>query len=367
MKTVTIKTRNMKTKFLLLPILTIVTLFFISCSNDDDPTTISEYTDATTFFNELDYSGSVLISKNGSDILRTGFGLANKSTAQENTINTRFRIGSVSKTLTGMGIVQLKRDGLINSFDQSLSDFDDSFPHGNQITLRHLLSHQSGLPDYVPMVEPNAKSGQSFTPETILEIVKNQVSENGLNFEPGSSVAYSNTNFLILALLIEELSGNSYENYITENVLEPLNMTETEMGNDEISGENYAQGYNGNENVSEYPMQIAFGAGCWTSSVTDLEKWCRAAMGDNWFSPDEKQAIFGEDVPEETTAFELAWFRSKIDGKTFLWHGGDIDGFASLIGFVPESNSVLITLSNEQDDSGTNRNAIIETIVKNEL
>ena len=63
MKTVTIKTRNMKTKFLLLPILTIVTLFFISCSNDDDPTTISEYTDATTFFNELDYSGSVLISK----------------------------------------------------------------------------------------------------------------------------------------------------------------------------------------------------------------------------------------------------------------------------------------------------------------
>ena len=266
-----------------------------------------------------------------------------------------------------MGIVQLKRDGLINSFDQPFSDFDDSFPHGNQITLRHLLSHQSGLPDYVPMVEPNAKSGQSFTPETILEIVKNQVSENGLNFEPGSSVAYSNTNFLILALLIEELSGNSYENYITENVLEPLNMTETEMGNDEISGENYAQGYNGNENVSEYPMQIAFGAGCWTSSVTDLEKWCRAAMGDNWFSPDEKQAIFGDDVPEETTAFELAWFRSKIDGKTFLWHGGDIDGFASLIGFVPESNSVLITLSNEQDDSGTNRNAIIETIVKNEL
>ncbi len=357
----------MKTKFLLLPILSFVTLLFISCSNEDDPITISEYTDATTFFNELDYSGSVLISKNGSDILRTGFGMANKTTAEPNATDTRFRIGSVSKTLTGMGIVQLKRDGLIESFDQMLSDFDDSFPHGNEITLRHLLSHQSGLPDYVPMVESAAKSGQTFTPETIFEIEKDQVAENDLNFAPGTSVAYSNTNFLILALLIEELSGESYENYISTKILEPLNMTDTEMGSNEISGENYAQGYYGNENVSEYPMQIAFGAGCWTSTVPDLEKWCRATMGDNWFSPDEKNVIFGEDVPEESTAFELAWFRSKIDGKTFLWHGGDIDGFASLIGFVPESNSVLISLSNEQDDSGTTRNTIIETIVNNEL
>ncbi|WP_321996729.1 serine hydrolase domain-containing protein [Draconibacterium orientale] len=357
----------MKTKFLFLSILSFVTIFLISCSNDDDPITISEYTDATTFFNELDYSGSVLISKNGSDILRTGFGMANKNTAEPNTTGTRFRIGSVSKTLTGMGIVQLKRDGLINSFDQALSDFDDSFPHGNQITLRHLLSHQSGLPDYVSMVESDAKSGQTFTPETIFEIVKNQVAENNLIFTPGSSVAYSNTNFLILALLIEELSGDSYENYITSKILDPLNMADTEMGSNEINGENYAQGYYGNENVSEYPMQITFGAGCWTSTVADLEKWCRAAMGNSWFSPDEKNVIFGEDVPEESTAFKLAWFRSKIDGKTFLWHGGDIDGFASLIGFVPESNSVLISLSNKQDDSGTTRNKIIETILKNEL
>ena len=358
----------MKTKTYTLILLISTITFFNSCSDDENNLpTPDEYTDAQTFFEEIDFRGSVLISKDGSDILRTGFGEANKSAGTLNDMDTKFRIGSVSKTLTGMGIIQLKRDGLITDFDQPLSDFDEGFPHGNEITIRNLLSHQSGLPDYVQMVETAAKSGQAVAPEDIYDVIKEYVAEHGLDFEPGSSVAYSNSNFLLAALFIETLSEESYETYIKTHVLEPLNMNDTEMGTDTISGEEYAQGYNGNTNVSTYPMSVAFGAGCWTSTVTDIEKWCSAAMGDNWFSAEEKEAVFGGDVPEGTTMFGLGWFNSTLGGKTFYWHGGDIDGFASLIGFVPESNGIIVTLSNQQDDTGEKRNLIIETVVTKEL
>ncbi|WP_053182223.1 serine hydrolase domain-containing protein [Sunxiuqinia dokdonensis] len=356
-----------KRLYTLILFLSVLTLFS-ACSDDENPLpNPGDYTDALTFFEDIDFNGSVLISKNGDDILRRGFGEANKSGGVLNNADTKFRIGSVSKTLTGMGVVQLKRDGLITGFDQPLSDLDADFPHGEEITIRHLLSHQSGVPDYLPFVETKAKSGEQISPEDIYTLIKTYLSDTDLDFEPGSSMAYSNTNFLIAALLIEELSGETYEDYIKANVLTPLDMTDTEMGTDEISGEQYAQGYNGNANVSAYPIEITLGAGCWTSTVGDLEKWCKAAMGDEWFSADEKELIFGGEVPAESTVFGLAWFKSKISGKTFLWHGGDIDGFASLIGFVPESSGVVIALSNQQDDTAAKRNSIIETIVTKEL
>ncbi len=358
----------MKTKFYT-QILSIVILTFVcACSNNEkDLTYRGDYTDAPTFFGDINFSGSVLISKGGSDILRSAFGEANKSTGLLNDTDTKFRIGSVSKTLTGMGIVQLKRDGLLSSFDQPLSDFDADFPYANEITIRHLLSHQSGLPDYLPLVEPGAKNGEEISAEDTYAMIKTYFVGNALDFTPGSSVAYSNTNFLIAALLIENLSGEAYEDYIRTNVLEPLSMADTEMGTDDISGETYARGYNGNTDVSAYPMEIALGAGCWTSTIGDLEKWCKAAMGDMWFSADEKDLIFGGEVPAESTIFGLAWFKSKINAKTFFWHGGDIDGFAALMGFVPESEGVIIALSNQQDNTGAKRNLIIETIVKEEL
>lgn len=118
-------------------------------------------------------------------------------------------------------------------------------------------------------------------------------------------------------MLIENLSGKTYEDYIKSNVLTPLNMTDTEMGTDEISGEQYAQGYNGNTNVSEYPMEITLGAGCWTSTVNDLEKWCSAAMGDEWFSADEKEAVFGEMCPTKVLLLVSHGLKAKLMAKHF--------------------------------------------------
>ncbi|WP_346856640.1 serine hydrolase domain-containing protein [uncultured Draconibacterium sp.] len=349
-------------------ILLLFSILLYSCGNEELPLpNDSTYTNAQTFFEDLKFRGAVLISKNNNDILRTGFGEANSQTGELNNDTTKFRIGSVSKTLTGMGIVQLIRDGLITGLDQYLSDFDADFPNGNSITIRHLLSHQSGIPDYVPRIEGQAKSGQSFTSDDIYNEIKNAITENGLDFAPGTEMHYSNSNFLIAAVLIEQLSGKTYSSFIKQHVLEPLQMNDTEMGNSTIGGSVYAQGYNGSNNVSNYPMNITLGAGCWTSTVGDMEKWCKAAMGDNWFTAAEKKAIFESDIPMESTIFGLAWFNSNIFDKTFHWHGGDIDGFSALIGFVPQNQGIIIALSNEQDDTAQKRNKIIETILNEEF
>ncbi|WP_297091405.1 serine hydrolase domain-containing protein [uncultured Draconibacterium sp.] len=358
----------MKTQFYIHTLLVATLVFLSACTSDENELPdIENYSTAFNFFEAASFNGSVLISKNGDDIFRGSFGLANKETGILNDLETKFRIGSVSKTLTGMGIIQLKREGLITDFNQPLSDFDTNLPQANQITISHLLSHQSGIPDYLPLVEKEAKSGEQISAEEIYEEIKLYLAENDLDFTPGSSMAYSNSNFLIVALLIEELSGESYENYIKSRILNPLNMMNTEMGTETILGANYAQGYNQNVNVSQYPMAITLGAGCWTSTVSDLEKWCQAVMGNDWFSADEKELIFEGQVPNESTIFGLAWFKSKVNGKTFCWHGGDIDGFSSLIGFLPEQNGIIITLGNKQDNTGKLRNRIIETIISNEF
>jgi len=350
-------------------ILFLCLISILACSKEDDPTPVNpgSYVDAAAFFESIDFQGTVLIKRGSTDVLRSGFGYANAEGGTWNTPTTKFRIGSVSKTFTGMGIIQLWRDGLLTNLDQPLRDFDPDFPRGDEITIYHLLTHQSGLPDYVGTFEGLAKSGQYFDPEDIYEVIAESVAEDGLQFNPGQNIQYSNSNFLLAAILIQELSGQGYHAYIQEKVLQPLDMNQTEPGANTITGADYAQGYHGQENASNYPMYIALGAGDWTSTVADLEKWCAAVMGDQWFSPAEKDLIFGGDVPDEATAFGVAWFKSNINGQSFFWHGGDIDGFSALIGFVPEDEGMVITLSNQQDDTGGIRNQIIETILQEEF
>ena len=214
----------------------------LACSKEDDPTPVNpdSYVDAAAFFESIDFQGAVLIKRGSTDVLRSGFGYANAEEGTWNTPSTKFRIGSVSKTFTGMGVIQLWRDGHLTSLDQPLSDFDSEFPRGDEITIYHLLTHQSGLPDYVGPFEDLAKSGEYFEPEDIYEVISQSVAEDGLQFTPGEYIQYSNSNFLLAAILIQELSGQAYHNYIQEKVLQPLGMDQTEPGANTITGADYA-------------------------------------------------------------------------------------------------------------------------------
>lgn len=364
-----IKKRTVMTtlhKLLMAFIIAILTLF-TSCSSDDDNNTASiDYTTAENLLTDINFQGYAIITKNGNDLVRQGFGLANENTALPQDYQLAYRIGSVSKTLTAAAIIQLKRDGYITSFNQTLDEFDSEFPNGNQISIAQLLSHQSGIPDYQFVVEDAAAQGSFFDEEDIYEVIIELITENGLNFTPGAGKQYSNSNYLIAALLVEELTDMSYHEYIQQNIFNPLQMTNTYRGTDHINPNTHAEGYNNGSANSIYPMNLAFGAGDFSSSPKDMEVWTNAVKT-NWFSATEKEDIFAQDVPSGYVDFGLGWFTTQEGNITLYWHGGDIDGYWSMIGFVPEYNATIVLLSNKQDDTGIQRNTIIEELLTNEF
>lgn len=347
---------------------TVLCIVLTSCNNNDDTSPTAAYTNAKTMLQETGFNGYAIITKNGEDVVREGFGLANTETGLQQNNTLQYRIGSVSKTLTAAGVIMLQRQGLITSLAQPLTDFDPEFPNGNQITIAQLLSHQSGIPDYLSTIEPLAVSNQmQFVPEDIYEYLKESIAENGLLFTPGTQKQYSNSNFLIAALLIQEVSGMSYHQYITQHILSPLELNNTNKGTNEVNTTTHARGYQGTNTADTYPMAIAFGAGDWSSTPTDMENWV-AAVKSNFFTETERQAIFATDVPEGYTDFGLGWFTSQSYGTTMYWHGGDINGFWSLIGFIPSSNATIVLLSNHEGDANSSqRNTIIEKLTEFEF
>lgn len=349
-----------------LVIIILILGFITSCSKNDDPNPIVNYTTIENLLNDIDFQGYAIVTKNGNNLIRQGFGLANENTALPQDYNLNYRIGSVTKTLTAAAIVQLKRDGLISSFNQTLDEFDSEFPNGNQITIAQLLSHQSGIPDYQLVVEDAYEQGEILDEEDIYQVIKDMISENGLNFSPGTNKQYSNSNFLIAALLIQEVSQMPYHDYIQQKIFNPLEMSNTYKGADEIDINTNAQGYlNGTPN-SSYPMTIAFGTGDFSSTPKDMETWVNAVKT-NWFTNAEKTEIFTQNVSSGYTDFGLGWFTTQEGNTTMYWHGGDINGYWSMIGFIPEFDATIVLLSNEQDDTGAQRNTIIEQLLTNEF
>lgn len=351
-------------------LLTILWIVGISACSDDDtnPQPMqSGYTTAQAYLEEIGFSGSVLIRKGNSDLVRTGFGLADVSNNIPNDPALIYRTGSITKSFTAAALVNLKRDGLIDSFDQPLSDFSEAFPYGDQITIRHLLTHHSGIPDYVGPVEDFADANNYFfDTEEILEIIMEGIVENGLIFTPGEFFQYANSNYMILGLLIEELSGQPYQQYLNEKVYTPLGMGHTGKGPDEILGADRAQGYDEGAAVDAYQMQIAFSAGEIESTIADLEKWGDALLN-NYFTAEERLDVFAAPFDQEgVNTVGFGWFTRHTNSQVVYHHGGDIEGFTSLLVLIPESNGLIILLSNEQN-KGAQRDEIMETILREEF
>ena len=353
-------------KFFLLHLLALLGLIS-SCSKDDDTSVPStDYTTVKNLLNKTDFKGYAIVTKNGNDLVREGFGLANQNTDLQQSQDLAYRIGSVSKTLTAAAVTQLKRDGLITGFDQTLDELDTEFPNGNQIAIAHLLSHQSGIPEYQLIVEQAFENGQTLDKVDIYNVITGLIAEDGLNFTPGSNKQYCNSNYLIAALLVGQLSGMPYHEYIQQHIFNPLSIVNSYIGTDEIDINTHAQGYlNGSPN-STYPMALAFGAGDFSSTPKDMETWTNAVKTD-WFTEAEKAEIFAQDVPSGYVDFGLGWFTTQEGTTTMYWHGGDINGYWSMVGFIPKYDATIVLLSNRQDDTGSQRNTIIEQLLSHEF
>jgi len=189
------------------------------------------------------FSGTVLLAKDGKVLYKGAFGVANKDFNAPNKIDTKFNLGSMNKMFTGVAIAQLVEKGKI-SYDDPLAKFIPDFPNAEaaqKIKIKHLLSHTAGLGGYFSERYSKLSRDQIRTVDDMMRLARED--EKGIAFEPGSRWRYSNTGMMVLGKVIEIASGQSYFDYVRENIYKPAGMTNTDCYELDKVNTNLAVGY----------------------------------------------------------------------------------------------------------------------------
>lgn len=292
------------------------------------------------------FSGSILIAKDGKILVNKGYGMANYELDVPNSPITKFRIASTTKQFTAMAIIQLWQKGLLNVNDPIIKYIPD-YPKGNEITITHLLNHKSGIPDYTGFEELWEKMGMPITLEQLIESFKNKP----LEFTPGEKYKYSNSNYALLTYIIEKVSGKPYETYLQENIFQPLAMNDSGYDHNATILKKRAAGYRVNDkaiaNAMHSDMSWPSGAGGLYSTVEDLYKWDRALYTDKLVPKDTLDSIFGSLVKDpKRDDYAYGWVLDDWHGHTLMWHNGRISGFRSYIARYINDDVCIIVLSN---------------------
>lgn len=287
------------------------------------------------------FSGAVLLAAGGEVVFSGGFGMADREHGIPNEPRTRFRIGSLSKPFTAMAILQLTARGKLD-VDQPLSDFVPEFPGGAQIRIRHLLDHSSGIPDIVNEDVKVLVRNRRYSAGELVEICAAMPPL----FKPGAASRYSNSGYIILAHVIETLTGIGYDRYIRDNVLTPLGMSSTGGWSEPGGSPDCAVGYSidgsGVIAAEERDPSTVMGCGGLVSTVGDLYAWDRALYTDRLVSRHLMEMMAGR----STTGLACGWRASALFQRRVVWHDGGIEGFtAGLYRFV-DDRACVILLSN---------------------
>ena len=299
------------------------------------------------------FSGSVLIAKDGKIILSKGYGLADEENDVLNTTKTKFRIGSLTKQFTAMAILILQERGKLDVQDKICKYVKDCPASWQDITIHHLLTHTSGIPDYTQLP---GFDGKITLPMSVMQTIQ-LFKEKPLEFKPGSRWSYSNSGYHLLGYIIEQASGTRYQVFLRENIFGPLDLKDTDYDNNTIVVKHRAAGYASVGRKARYlDMSLPYSAGGLYSTVEDLYLWDQALYTDKLISKKSLALMFTPfaEVPGAPpfAAYGYGWLISKpkID-HPFVGHVGQIFGFASLIMRYPDDKVTLIVLSNLETTS----------------
>lgn len=313
-------------------------------------------------YNELNkLNGSVLVAEDGKVIYEKGFGMANFEYQIKNTPDTKFRIASISKTFTAVLIMKLIDERKL-TLDTKLSDILKWYriDTGDKITVKHLLNHSSGIPNYFTV--KGIKSPLDFASKMgnqkidFLEFGKTYCQED-LEFEPGSKWKYNNSGYFLLGLIVEELYGKPFYKALEENILIPANMKNT--GDESFDMQkiipNLASGYiryNGSFVHQQYwNMSTAFAAGSIYSTVKDLFLFDKVLYNENFLSKERQNSMLQFSFPNWGLGWELRNLPigTKNSLKKIQTHEGFLYAWHTRLYRIVDDNKVVIILSNGGD------------------
>ncbi|MCB0279608.1 MAG: beta-lactamase family protein [Calditrichaeota bacterium] len=290
------------------------------------------------------FSGVVLVAKDNQIILKKAYGMANDSLSIANTVHTKFRLASLTKSFTALLLFKLQKRGLL-SINDPLSGYIPDYPRGNEITLNQILHHTSGIPDLLQYQGFWQSLDHYVSAEEALRLFK----DKPLDFEPGSRWQYSNSGYIVLGYIIEKLTGKSYFAALKHYVLDPLEMADTGFESDSLIEEIGASGYQEQDGqrqrMAYVQMSINHAAGALYSTVDDMYKWDRAFYPGAFLSAAEIDTLLTPGLNAYGWGWGILPMHNRFQTKQ-VFMNGRFSGFAANISRYPQRNACVIVLSN---------------------
>ena len=291
---------------------------------------------------------SLLVIHDGVDVVRRGYGLANLEEGIEAGPATNYRLASITKQFTAAAILLLAEDGRLQLDDRARRWLPSLPVAADAITIRHLLTHTSGLIDYEDIM-PEMPGDTQLLDADVLRILETQ--ERGY-FEAGSAYRYSNSGYALLARVVERASGRGFPDFLRERIFLPLGMHETlahVRGGPPIEHRAYGYSESGGKwtRTDQSSTSAVLGDGGIYSSIDDLAKWDAALYDDRLLSAESRRLAFAAATPTDDPdiAYGFGW---RITGDS-LWHSGETIGFRNVIVRYPARRLTVVLLSNRND------------------
>lgn len=306
--------------------------------------------------------GAVLVVRNDQTIFEEGYGVTDLVGLHRVDAHTNFRLASVTKQFTAMATMLLVHDGKLR-YDNRLTDIFPDFPeYGRSITIRNLLNHTSGLQDYeelMPAADPRLPVEETQIQDAgVLDLLKQQETTK---FVPGSKWEYSNSGYVVLGLIVQKVSGQSFPDFLHDRIFAPLGMTNTVAyvrGMKEVPHRAYGHTLeNGKwKQTDQSTTSATLGDGGVYSSVEDIGKWDRALRQNGVLSKEEMTAaITPVDVPGVTgpdgspAQYGFGWFLNPYKDHRRMWHYGETIGFRTAVQRFTHDGLTIVVLCNRAD------------------
>lgn len=297
---------------------------------------------------------AVLVKQNGKVLLRQGFGMFDLEKKSPITPTTNFDLASLSKPITAMALLKLVDDGKVK-LDDRVKDLLPGFPeveNADQILVRHLLNHTSGLNDYIGYWKGKPEEFHTTCQEDVLKLIAGKK----LNFKPGTKFQYSNTNYGLIPLLVKKITGQGFNDYCQQEIFKPLGMTGTCIVDDmKVKPLERALGYR--KRKGEWERAAMDGPICGDgnvfSNLNDLEKFAEGVAARKILKPETWEAVFKapDFGKKQAMKYGFGWMLFEEDGQPGYSHAGGWAGTRTTLRWQDKGPMLVIVLSNSESTS----------------
>ena len=285
------------------------------------------------------FMGAVLVARGDQVVLSKGYGFANLEWSIANTPSTKFRLGSITKQFTAAAILLLAEQGKLSLDDPLKKHWPNTPPAWDAVTLFHLLTHSSGIPNVTNEASFMQWKMLPSTPEQTIAHIR----DKPLEFTPGDRMSYSNSGYVLLGMIVERVSGKGYADFLRDSIFKPLGMNDTGYDVSAAILPQRAAGYvPGFSNAPYTDMTVPHGAGGLYSTTEDLLRWTQGLFGGRLLS--------AASLEKMTTAYKGDYAFgvgvTNVGGRKLISHGGGIEGFNTQLNYYPDSKITVAVLAN---------------------